>query len=267
MRRISKIAAALILGVACLYQNVLFAQAPVIDASDRYSSSSTQSQSQVASSNTVSAAADGELYYQLQLLQQEVMELRGVVEEQSHLIEQLKDISQQRYIELDGRIADLGAAGGAMTSSDSANENSGSAGIVGSPPVVVGEGEREAYQTAYKLVINKQFDQALDAFKQFLQTYPDGNYAANALYWLGEIYLVIDPVNLDASKEAFTQLINQYPAHTKAPDAMYKLGKVYFLLGDKSAARRWLDKTISDYGQGSNATAAQRAREFIKENF
>ena len=58
------------------------------------------------------ASGSGELFYQLQLLQDEVMKLRGIVEEQG---EQLRQLRQQRlddYISLDKRI---GALGGGST--------------------------------------------------------------------------------------------------------------------------------------------------------
>ena len=44
----------------------------------------------------------------------------------------------------------------------------------------------------------RQFEKAITSFNQFLQQYPDGQYAANAHYWLGELYLVLDPPDLES---------------------------------------------------------------------
>ena len=72
-------------------------------------------------------------------------------------------------------------------------------------------GEGDAYRAAYALVRGQQFDQAMPAFQQFLQDYPDGKYAANAHYWLGELYLVVQPPDLESSRQSFSLLLSQYP--------------------------------------------------------
>ena len=127
-------------------------------------------------------------------------------------------------------------------------------------------GEAEAYKSAYALVRAQKFDQAVDAFQQFLRNYPDGKYAPNAHYWLGELYLVIQPPDLEASRQSFTLLLSQYPDNPKAPDAMYKLGKVQFLKGNREKAREYLDRVIREYGN-TNSSAVKLARDFLAENY
>ena len=66
----------------------------------------------------------GELLYQLQLLQQEVMTLRGQLEEQGHQLRQLKQQSLERYVDLDRRIS----AGGTAISAGDGNTPASNAG-------------------------------------------------------------------------------------------------------------------------------------------
>jgi tol-pal system protein YbgF len=127
-------------------------------------------------------------------------------------------------------------------------------------------GEPDAYQAAYGLVRSQQFDQAVDAFNQFLRNFPDGKYAPNAHYWLGELYLVVDPPDLESSRQAFSLLLSQYPDNPKAADAMFKLGKVQFLKGNREKAREYLDRVIRDYGD-TNSSAVKLSRAFIEENY
>ena len=47
----------------------------------------------------------GNLFYQIQQLQQEVMRLNGKVEEQAHELRNLKEQSLQRYVDLDKRLS------------------------------------------------------------------------------------------------------------------------------------------------------------------
>ena len=89
-------------------------------------------------------------------------------------------------------------------------------------------------------------------------------YAPNAYYWLGELYLVVQPPDLESSRQAFTMLLSQYPDNSKAPDALYKLGKVQCMKGNREKAREYLDQVISRYGS-TNSSAVKLAREFNYE--
>jgi len=204
----------------------------------------------------------GNLFIQLQRLQQEVMQLNGKVEEQAYEIRRLKEQSLERYLDLDRRLA-----GGAAPTSGSGAGSSGSAATT--PPAGGGNeaaeqpGEGDAYRAAYALVRNQEFDDAVAAFKQFLERFPDGRYAANAHYWLGELYLVLQPPDPEAARQSFTLLLDQYPGNAKEPDALYKLGRVHFIKGNRDRSREFLDRVIRQYPESS---AAGLAKEFIQQN-
>lgn len=208
------------------------------------------------------ASQQGELFYQLQLLQQEVMQLRGLVEEQGYQLQKLKKQGMERYIDLDGRVAALSKS---PQAAPSASKQAAPVKPVAAKPVEAQAGEKETYNKAYKLVTEKQFESALVAFKQFLVDYPAGRYAPNSYYWMGELYQVVNPQDLESARQAFMQLLEQFPQHAKAPDAMYKLGKVYFMKGNKEQARHWLEKVVAEHGGGSSS-AADKAAQFLKAN-
>ena len=136
----------------------------------------------------------------------------------------------------------------------------------GQSDVAAQPGEKAAYDSAYGLVVGKRFDEAVNAFRRFLQDYPTGRYAPNAHYWLGELYLVLDPPDLESARQSFALLISEYPEHGKAPDAFFKLGKVQFMKGNREKAREYLDLVIAQYGT-SNTAAVKLARDFIAENY
>ena len=91
-------------------------------------------------------------------------------------------------------------------------------------------------------------------------------YAGNAHYWLGELYLVSTPPDLESSRQSFALLLSQFPDNAKVPDALYKLGKVQFMKGNREKAREYLDLVISQYG-GTNNAAVQMAKDFIAQNY
>jgi len=254
-----KLPAALISSAAFIYSASSYAQAPIVDASIESTAIGAAATTQVAPALSNSAAS--ELFIQLQQLQQEVMQLRGIVEEQAYLLRQVKEQNMERYIDLDRRLGSLASNPAATT------PRANSAVLPAAVTVVALAGEKSVYDAAYALVINKRFTDALEAFKQFLVDFPDGKYAPNSYYWMGELYQVVVPQDLDASREAFSQLLAQYPGHAKAADAMYKLGKVHFLKGNKTKSRDLLEQVIASYSKGPNASAADKARQFINANF
>ncbi|MFT5033599.1 MAG: tol-pal system protein YbgF [Bermanella sp.] len=241
-----------------LSAQLLWAQAPIFDASRpaRDEVSKQTSAQQIPTEQNLQM----EIYQQLQTLQQEVMELRGTIEEQGHQLRTLKQQSLDRYIELDRRIASGG--GGESKPAGKASNAAPTSRVSSSVPAA----EIDAYRSAYELVKAKQFSQAITSFQQFLKQYPKGAYAPNALYWSGELQLVNTPRDLKAAQIAFSSLLAKYPEHSKVPGAMYKLGKVYFLSGDKAASKKILDELIHKHGD-SNRPAIKFARKFLQDNF
>ena len=230
-----------------------------------------------------SGASDaGNLYLQIQQMQQEIMRLNGMVEEQQYELNTLKEQSLQRYMDLDKRLGGTGAqpstpAASGPTSQTSRPASDRTDAIDTSAPVAAPTGgrtsasaeqpgEANAYNSAYALVQGRKFDQAIPAFQQFLKRYPDGEYAANAHYWLGELYLVKEPPDLEASRQSFALLLSQYPDNSKAADALYKLGKVQYLKGNREKAREYLDLVIKQY-EGTNNAVVKSARDFIAQNY
>ncbi len=220
----------------------------------------------------------GALFMQIQQLQQQIMLINGRLEEQANELRMLQEQSLQRYVDLDRRLGGA-AAGGAAAGAPTAPAPLGASSVpasapaaalatptapVAAAPAAAQPGEAEAYDAAYALVRSQKFDQAVAAFQQFQRNYPAGMYAPNAYYWLGELYLVVQPPDLESSRQAFTMLLSQYPDNSKAPDALYKLGKVQCMKGNREKAREYLDQVISRYGS-TNSSAVKLAREFNYE--
>jgi len=223
---------------------------------------------QVVESQHSRNTSNADLFFKIQQLEQEVMGLRGRVEEQEHQIRKLSKQRREDYIDLDKRISNLSRGGGAPVGSYGASRSSSVPAPVSSAPIAapISEGggdpamEQGSYQAAYDLVKRLNLKAALRAFKEFILLYPNGSYAANAHYWLGELYLY--EANLDNAIQEFDTVVQRYPQHRKAPDALYKLGKAHHVRGDPQTARIMLNRVISDYGR-SGSNAVKLARDYI----
>lgn len=242
-----------------------FSQAVIVD-SKPMGAVSTQTTSTVQSSSP-SAASQSEFYYQLQMLQEEVQQLRGIVEEQAHEIRRLKQQQLDDYVDLDRRISQLSKAG--VSASPSTSLNTGAVAAVPTPstkPAVAGksaspEAELASYDKAVRLIIkDKQLDAGAEAMQAYLNEYPNGVYISNAQYWLGQVAFIQG--DMEAAKKWFTQLLETNPNSQKAPEAKYKLGTVLHKLGNDSEAKTLLTEVAS-----TNSSAARLAQEYLKTNF
>ncbi len=178
-------------------------------------------------------------------LRSDVMELRGQLEEQGYLLKQLQQENRDRYLDLDERIARLGD-----TSEVPAGKSRVSPGkITPFPAAGSGKTEENAYNAAFQLIRDKHFDEARQALKKQLADYPKGQYADNAQYWLGEVYMAQG--NYPGAQEAFSGVLNNYPNSPKIPDAIYKLGRLSDLQGDQQQARKYLESVISKYPESA----------------
>lgn len=202
-----------------------------------------------------------ELFFRLQALQEEVSELRGLVEEQAHELKRLKQRRLDDYLDLDRRIGRLseqmGGPGASGLDKDS-DERSGADGRSSDDADVVSE--TQAYRQAYQLLRDREIDQSIEAFNNYLDDYPEGNFAGNSHYWLGEIYLLQG--ELEQAETWFSRLLQEFPDDRKKPDAQYKLGRVYHQQGKENQARELLEEVAS-----GASDPARLARQYLKENF
>ena len=201
------------------------------------------------------------LYYQLQVLQDDVRRLQGIVEEQNYRIERLVEEQRERYVELDERL--LALSGGTAPQGPDAMPAVAPGGLVPST-------EREAYNAAFSVVKDaaglaptarqEAYRQALTMFAALIETYPNGEFTPNAYYWTGEAQLFLGEAEL--ARQAFIQVVNLFGGHAKAPDALYKLGVVYHQLQDTSGALHYLDRVTTEF---PDHTAARLARSYAAE--
>jgi len=225
-----------------------------------------------------------EMFDHIDSLQAELQEIRALSEEQTHQIESLKQRQRDLYLDLDRRLSRAEREGGAVF--PLANQLTGSdSGSIGTPvlvgsgqpqqqPLVTGEAssvietapqqveesdalaeEREAYQQAFNLLRQLQYDPATAAFKSFIKKYPNGRYAHIAQYWLGEAsYARRDFKQAIADYQI---LIDHYPQSPKMAEAMLKMGYSRWELKAVIGAKTILDRLVMQYPDSPEAKQAQ----------
>jgi tol-pal system protein YbgF len=107
------------------------------------------------------------------------------------------------------------------------------------------EAEKQAYDEAFQDLKQLHYAAAAEGFQDFLNSYPDSDYADNAQYWLGESYYVTR--NYDIALQAFQGLISNFPESPKLPDALLKIGYTHYELKQWDQARAALTQVEEQF--------------------
>ncbi len=230
----------------------------------------------------MSSSAMMDLMEGVQRLQTELQELRGEVEQQTFTVEQLRQRQRELYLDVDRRLRRMEAGAprspgvaaapqapvaaarppvSAPTARPRATGPAQQAGVMPAPAAssIDPVKEQAAYQRAFNLLKEGRYDQAANAFNNFLAEFDGGIYADNAQYWLGEAYYVTR--QFEPALAEFQKLMEKYPASSKLTHAMLKVGYIYDEMGDKARARQTLGDLVANHPK---TTAARLADERLR---
>jgi tol-pal system protein YbgF len=130
-----------------------------------------------------------------------------------------------------------------------------------SPSKTRDNGPPADYVKAFGLYSANNFVEAITAFEAFIKNNPQSEFAANALYWIGECHYSLS--DLPKAKEVFFRVAGTYPNSSKAPDALLKLGYSLSALKEKEKAQAIFESLIKSY---PSSPAAAKARERLTAN-
>lgn len=217
-----------------------------------------------------------DLLNQIGELKSEVQSQRAQIEELQQQLEQQKQSGRTQYLDLDGRLNRLESG---ATPPAAAPQSTVPAPVAtptpvvqvppvqDTPPRVYGDpatlgksvDERSAYNSAFDALKAGRYAESARLFQAFLDVHPNGAFAPNAMYWLGESYYVTQ--NYALAQEQFQSLIDQHPTHDKAAGALLKVGLCQYGLRQLDAAEATLGKVVARYpGSEAARTADDRLR-------
>ncbi|MEC4728333.1 tol-pal system protein YbgF [Shewanella sp. D64] len=179
---------------------------------------------------------------QLDTLQQEVLDLRGIAEQQNYQIEQMLQRQRQLYDD----IANLSVKPAQVVSSSTPSSGSS-----------LTLSETGSYEHALNLVLKqKKYDEAIPAFSAFTKNYPNSTYSANANYWLGQ--LLYNKGEFGSAKEAFNTVVENFKESNKRSDSLVKLGMIAEKTGNPGSAKIYYQRVLKEYANSAAARIAQQ---------
>ncbi len=212
-----------------------------------------------------------EMLMRLDSLQSDTQELRGIVEELRHELDGIKQRQRDLYLDIDRRMRDLEQGLMQLRQSAAAAPAAGgpvapvplpTAPVAVAPVATTAEAaqidpaaEQAAYQAAFEELKQGRYEEAIKAFEAFLRDYPNGEYAGNAQYWLGEANYVTR--RFDVAEAEFKKVLERFPDSNKAADAMLKLGYTYYELARWEEARKTLEEVKRRFPDSTVARLAE----------
>jgi tol-pal system protein YbgF len=180
-----------------------------------------------------------ELANQVESLRSDLRAMHNDVDELTNSLESARRQQRDLYADLDRRMKNLESHGAAGAGAGAAGAGAGDAGSA--PP----SDDKDAYQNAFALLKDSQYDRAIAAFQKFLAAFPDSPLADNAQYWLGEAYYVNK--SFTDAQTAFQRVIDKYPQSRKRPDALLKIGYCQYELKQWDLAKRTLSIAATQF--------------------
>ena len=192
------------------------------------------------------------LYEKIEQLEEEIRELRNLLEENSILVDRSLELQQQRYLDLDGRILEL---------SNLSSEPAPS--IESDQEMVSITEERDLFKSALTLFEESRFAEALELFSNIIISFPEGSFTPDAYFWSGELYLAQEMY--EDAKINFESVVDQFPNSTRAPDSLFKLGEIYRVEGNTEKALIFYLRAKEEYPDSGAAQLAKKSKEILKE--
>lgn len=212
-----------------------------------------------------------ELHGDIQQLQAETMEVRGIVEKLQFDASGAAQRQRDQYLDLDKRLASLeqgvssgygsggAVAGGAMIGSEATTGRTTTA-----TSTVATIGDQGAYQVAFGLLKEGRYDEAAVSFTDFLATYPESNLRDNAQYWLAESRYVVRKYR--EALPLFQVIIDDFPQSRKTADTLLKIGFCHYELKQFGPARTALRTVVDNHGDSTAARLAQQRLEKMRQD-
>jgi tol-pal system protein YbgF len=112
------------------------------------------------------------------------------------------------------------------------------------------------YVEGLRLLREHRYDEALTAFKSFIEQHPEQRMVPSALYWRGEAHYA--KREYERARTEFEALIARFPQSEKAADSLLKLALCFRQLGADEEARGAFRRLRTEYPKSQAALVAAR---------
>ena len=210
-----------------------------------------------------------DLQTQIDTLNADMRKLRGQNQELAHDLQDAEKRQKDFYIDLDTRLRRFEAVDNAdntVPAQPAAVSGVQAAGTMAQQPAQPGvvatydpETEDRAYESGYAFYRASSYQNAINAFQEFLKKFPDSIFVPNVHFWMGESYFALK--DYKNSLTSYQLLVDKYSYSPKTPDAMLAAANCRQQLKSVTAAKKTLKQLIAKY---PHSEAAGKAKTLLK---
>ncbi|OCW59294.1 tol-pal system protein YbgF [Hoeflea olei] len=120
----------------------------------------------------------------------------------------------------------------------------------------------DIYQAGYNHMLAGDYALAEQVFRQYIDGFPEGERAADAMFWLGEAQY--SQGNYQDSAQTFLDAHKRYPQADKGADTLLKLGMSLAKLDNRDTACATLREVLIRYPGASAAVRAKVSEEQLR---
>jgi tol-pal system protein YbgF len=206
-----------------------------------------------------------DLQSQIDSLNANMRKLEGQNQELQHDLQDAEKRQKDFYIDLDTRLRRFEAVDNASPAQPAAASGVPVTGTMAQQPALPvapaydPATEDRAYESGYAFFSANSYQNAINAFQEFLQKFPNSVFVPRVHFWMGESYFALkDYKNALAS---YQLLIDKYSYSPKTPDAMLAAADCRKQLKSLKAAKKTLKELIAKY---PHSDAAGKAKALLK---
>lgn len=199
------------------------------------------------------------LLNEVEALKAEMARLRGFQEEQAYQMDVAEKRVKDLFVDLDTRldqIRELASQAPARYDAIHLQPARSLANVPAVEPQADPGDESGDYAAAHALVKGGKYQEAAQAMQGFLDKYPGGTLAPNAVYWKG--FSQVNLGDFPGAAASYQKLIDDYPTSSKAPDAMLSLARARIQSSELALARTVLEQLIAKYPISKAAAAGKK---------
>lgn len=190
-------------------------------------------------------------------VREEIRFLRGDVEKLRFDLDGRDRSTKELFANLDRRLSQIEAGGAAAATGTVATTTPGTLAPAPTPKATVATPEEErAYLGTFDQLKNGKYDDAIRGFRSMLDQWPQGRYADNGWYWMGEAQMV--KRDFAGAANSFQSLVQGFPSSPKVADGLYKLGLAQVELKKPVDAKAALQRVIREHPSTNAANLAKQ---------
>lgn len=208
-----------------------------------------------------------EMQNQVELLKQDIAQLKGDLEVITHQLESMQTKQKESYLDIDTRLRRLeeqktATAAPADATSPSTVATADAKALELTKSMDTLQQEQRAYAEADGYNQAAKYKEAFAAFDSFLRTYPTSKLAPESLYGLG--YAQFGLKNYKSSIASMQKFVEANPTHALVPQAMLSIANSQIQLAQVAPAKKTLKQLIEQFPNADVTPTAQKRLKMLE---